>query len=228
MKRFFAMVMALLLIAGVAGAETMYFSETAIRVGDTCITPEELEAEVQRRLICSALDCAERGMEFDTVDSLNIIDAMDKTLFDVESALVIRFKADEMGLGLAEEDWEKAAQQAQKEWDRLWAIACSENGMAFLPAGTYTPVDDPEESLTLYLASWGLTWDALYRIACDDLLYEKVREQALADMDVGEDEVWTAFSYWFLDCWEEIGVEEEALAVAEVCLALKGDYHPYD
>lgn len=226
MKKYLSLLLALLLClpAGLCRAE--YYCGDPVAVGDTVISPATLEKAAQYHLICGALSSAAIGKSYPVTDSISIVDAMSKALFDLEQQIVICAEAEKMGLGeLTPEEEAQLSAQAEAEMAKYRAVVFSENGMAFLPAGDYEPVeDDPEETVTRYLASWGLTIDRLFDEEYIYLLETKMQEKVTAHMqDATEDERIDYYTDWILARTDEAGIKENALSVAEVCLALKGD-----
>ena len=223
MKRMIALLLAVLLLAGVGTVQAEdYFSEWAIRIGDVILAPEELEEAMNRSLMLSALSAAERGFEYQITDHLNLIDTLDKVMFDLESAAVLRQQAIRLNVWPTEEAYQTADEQGHAQWEAYLEIARSENGMAFLPAGNYeTAEDDPEQTLLNYLASFGLTEDAVCSQYRDRLLDQYLKEAVTVLMtDATEDELIDYYTDWFIARFDETEIVENGLAVAEVVLRL--------
>ena len=224
MKRILSVFLALtLMAAGVVCARAEYYSDTAAAVGETVITPEELEGAMRLYQIQAALSSAALDYSYDVTDTLNIIDALSKVLFDMELQVVIRAQAEAKGIAaLTAEEEKDAAARAESAWNAYKETAMSDAGMAHLPAADYTPSTDPDETVANYFAAWGLTKDALMQQAKDEILNEKLLRACAADMtDTDEDAVLDAYTEWLLGCWADAGVVEDAIGVAEVCLNLK-------
>jgi len=226
MKRIVTFVLALMVLtAGAACARAEYFSEAALVVGEQVVTTEELETAMRRYQIQAALDCAALGYGYDVKDSLNIIDAMDKVIFDLEQRLVIQAQTAALEIPeLTDEERAAAAEQAEQTWQSCLDIVNSENGRAYLPAGEEAADgNDPRSDAEKYLTSWGLTREFLAQEACDAMTEQKLMAAYAAQQgltDATEDEQLDAYTEWILQCWQDVGVNEDALAVAEVCMKL--------
>ncbi len=223
LKRFLSVLLTALWITA-AGAQAEYFSESVFTVGETAVSPQTLESAVKRRQILLALSSAEQGRAYDPADSLNILDIMSKTLFDLEQNWVILQEAEAYGLPpLNSEEEEQAAREARESW--LWCLQIlhSDNGMAFLPAGDYTPQqDDPEGNAQKYLESWGLTEEALREDSRVRIVEKKLMDAVTADIETEDDEEKLMYYVdWLLDRMQQSDIRENGLGVAEVCLALK-------
>ena len=224
MKRILSVFLALALLAmGTVCAQAEYYSDTAVTVGETVISPEELEAAMRLYQIQAALSGAAMDYNYDVRDTLNIIDAMSKGLFDLELQVVIRAQAAEKGVDkLTAEEEADAAERAESAWQGYRETAMSDAGMAHLPAVEYTPSTNPDETVENYFAAWGLTKDALVQQAKDEILQEKLmRAFAAESPDTDKEALLDAYTEWLLSCWEEAGVIEDTIGVAEVCLNLK-------
>ena len=225
MKRLMLSALILILCLTAAHGCAEYYSDTAITVNDTVITPEELETAMNRHLIRSALSLAERGIAFDITDSLNIIDVLDKELFDLEMNVIIRERIGDMDVeGLTPEEEAQAAAQAHEAFAHCREITASENGMAFLPAGDYQPVEDnAEETITRYLASFGLTEEALAEEARWELLEEKLKAAAGPSLIGNEDDdLVVLYAEWLLEWYRVADIRESGTGIAEVVLKLAG------
>ena len=224
LKRFLTALLTLALLTAAAGARAAYYSDSAFTAGSEAVSPQTLEDAVRRRQILLALGSAEQGRLYDTVDSLNILDAVSKALFDLEQNLVLLREAEARGLlPLTGDEEAQAAREARETW--LWCLQIlhSDNGMAFLPAGDYLVQDnDPEGNAARYLASWGLTEEALAEENRIRLLDQKLMAAVTAGTE-DEEERLTAYVDWFLERMEQADIRENGLGVAEVCLALKGE-----
>ena len=201
-------------------------AEIAITVGDEKISAAELKEEIRLELIRSALECAEYGYEYDTVDPENIDDRADIVAFDLELRAVVREQAQQLGTDVltpaAEEAIEK---EVQETWDRYSAIAHSDNGMAFLPAGEYEPVEgDPEETLKRYFASFGLTKDALRRIITAEHIDTQLETVAIAGKGLkSRDEIIDYYTDWILERYDEMNPVRNQDVIDRVVRELAGE-----
>ena len=148
---------------------------------------------------------------------------MDKVIFALEDRIVIRNLATEYGIALDENDLLAAREDADAEWQRYRDIAFSDNGMAYLPAGNYEPADDPEETVTRYFASFGLTWDVLLERSCDWLLEEKLQAAYTDGMEGTKDELLMAFVDWQLEVFDEYEIIEDEDAIEHLIATLWDD-----
>ena len=223
-----ALILLLCMTACAGRAEEEFFvMESAVTLfGDQSISTAALKKEMTRQQLILALSYAAEGREYDIMDSLNILDLVSKVLFDMEQSAMIRnlikLQEPEDREVTAEEEAQLRA-QAKAEWEEYRAVARSENGMAFLPAGNYVPVpDDPEETITRYFESFGLTEESLYQDALNAALDQKLMQAETAFLeDATEDEKFDYYTDWLLNWFSLAGVQEDPLAVAEVCLRLK-------
>ncbi len=199
-----------------------YYSPAALTVDGMVITPQELEMAMRSDLFLSALYMSSYGQEYDTVDRDNIIDALDKVLFDLEIRAVIRNQAEEMGLDeLTAEEYEALWEESQAEWMNIRSQLYGYNAMAYLPAGDYRMVEgDPEGNITRYLASFGVTEDTVYSGLFDHLLEQKLQDAVTQDLDAGEDEIVDAYTDWILERFDEAEIIESGVGIAEVCFRL--------
>lgn len=217
-KRLLCALLALVCLLSQALAE-----ETVISVDGNEITRAELKQAVRLELFLGALQCTGYGYALDIVDPLTIEDEMDKVIFALEDRIVIHNLAAEYGIALDEDDLLTAREDADAEWQKYRDIAFSDNGMAFLPAGNYEPADDPEETVTRYFASFGLTYDALLERSCDWLLEEKLKAAYTKDMDGTEDELLMAFVEWQLEDFGTSEIIEDTDAIIELQATLWDD-----
>ena len=217
-KRLMCALLALVCLLSQALAE-----EAVISVDGNEITRTELKQAVRLELFLGALQCAEYGYALDIVDPLTIEDEMDKVIFALEDRIVIRNLATEYGIALDENDLLAAREDADAEWQRYRDIAFSDNGMAYLPAGNYEPADDPEETVTRYFASFGLTWDVLLERSCDWLLEEKLQAAYTDGMEGTKDELLMAFVDWQLEVFDEYEIIEDEDAIEHLIATLWDD-----
>ena len=121
--------------------------------------------------------------DYNIMDRLNIEDEMDKLVFDMELWYTARDLAESRGLyPLSQEAAAAAAENAEATWEHYRAIAWSNDGMAFLPAGNYQPEEnDPEGNLIRYFASFGLTKEALQEKAVLDQTDEELKNDPSVD-----------------------------------------------
>lgn len=213
-KKLLSVLLALACVFTQTAAEAFISGDApVITVDGTEITWAELKAEVRLELFLGALRCAGYGYALDIVDPLTIEDEMDKVMFAMEDRIATLSLVQENGITLAEEDLLRAKEAAAEEWRQYRDIAFSDNGLAYLPAGDYEPADDPEENVTKYFASFGLTEDALYARACADLLEEKLRAAYTAGMEGTDEELRMAYIDWTLEAYYEAEIFEDWDAV---------------
>ena len=199
-----------------------YSSDAAIVVNDTVVTPEELERAMTLHQIKAALTCAGYGYGIDITDALNIIDALDKELFDIEMKIVTLECEEAMGVEpLTEEEQAQARESAHELWLTYRATVAGENA-AYLPAGDYLRLEgDPEGNVTRYLAGYGLTEETLYEDACYWRQEQKLMEIVLADFENSdEDEALFYYVDWLSEHYDEAYIYEDPIAIAEVCLQI--------
>ena len=199
-----------------------YYSPAALSVNDTVITPQELEEAMRGSLLRAALSVRAYGHDYDMEDRDNIIDTLDKVLFDLEIRIVIRDQAEEMGLDdLTAEEYESLWESTEEEWERLRAQLSESGLLNDLPKGAYRRVpDDPEGNLTRCLASFGLTEDTLYTEMYDWMLEQKLMDAIAQERDADADEQRDVYTYWLLVQFDEADIYESGVGVAEVCFRL--------
>ncbi len=202
-----------------AGGEGLSPGERpVISVNGTDISPERLREELRLELFLGALGCAGYGYGLDITDPLTIEDEADKTVFALEDGIILRMLEKVRGISLGVEDLEAARERAAEEWERYRAIA--RGGMAFLPAGDHEPSPDPEEDLTRYFASFGLTELVLFERALRDLLDEKLYQDYAAGLEGTKDEKLVACAEWQLSFLDAAEVFEDGEAIALLCRTL--------
>ena len=214
MKRMFTIFLTVLMLLTVscgtaedAADQKPEDTDIAITVGDEKITAAELKDEIRVELIRSALECAEYGYEYDTVDPENIYDRADIVAFDLELRAVVREQAKKLGVDVLTPSSEEAVEKkVQETWDQYAAIARSDNGMAYLPAGEYEPVDgNPEETIERYFASFGLTKDALRRIITAEQIDTQLETVVTAGKNLkARDEYVDYYTDWILQRYDEM------------------------
>lgn len=200
-----------------------YYSFTAITVDGWEISPEELEQAMLCHLLQSAVNASSYGHEYGITDRDNIIDTLDKVLFDLELRAVIQHQAEQLGVDeLTEEEYSRLWNETEASWQTLRGALYGENAMAFLPAGNYHWIDgDDEGNITRYLASFGVTEETLYAMLYDQTLEQKLLEAVTADMEnAGEDEKISAYTDWILEKFWEADIHENGVGIAEVCFRL--------
>lgn len=199
-----------------------YYSSIALTVNDTVITPQELEEAMRGSLLRAAISVRANGHAYDMADRDNIIDVLDKVLFDLEIRIVIRDQAEQMGLDdLTAEEYKSLWDSTEEEWGQLRAKLSESGLLNDLPKGAYRMVpDDPEGNLTRCLASFGLTEDTLYTEWYDWLLERKLMDAVTREMDAGADEKRSVYSAWLVEQFDEADIYESGVGVAEVCFQL--------
>ena len=198
----------------------------ALNVNGYEVTESELEAAARLYIFEGALQCAGYGYGLDIVDPLTIEDEMDKLVFDMERWYLSQDLAEGMGLyPLSDEATAEAVAEAEAAWQRYWDIACSDNGMAFLPAGDYQQVDgDDEGNLTRYFASFGLTRETLLDKAvleqtCEEL--QKAISAGAPEMD--DDALITWYADWFIAELQAADITENSDVIARASAELWND-----
>jgi len=202
-----------LAIGGSAGGE----DPVAIMVNGHDISLAELKKAATLHMFEASLQCAGNGYEYDILDPLNIEDAMDKVVFDLERWYVTQDLAEEKGLyPLAGDAFDTAVKDAEILWEEYRTIAWSDNGLAFLPAGSYQYVeDDPEGNINRYFASFGLTKEALLQEAMWEQSHEELGKTVTSSMkDKTPDEILDYYSNWFIEQMDAQYIVEEDDVIA--------------
>ena len=203
--------------------EEPYFSSVAVKVDDAAVFPEELEEVMRRRLFLAALEVTARGFAYDTVDRDNIIDMLDKTLFDLEFDAVLRNQAEKLGLDdFTDAEYDQMWNEAEEAWRAVYAQMYGENALAFLPAGDYEMIEgDDEGNVVRYLASFGVTEESFFDEMYLERLDAKLQDSVTRSMEnASEDEKTSFYIDWLSDRFDEADIHEYGTAVAEVCFRL--------
>ena len=200
-----------------------YYFSVALTVDDIEITPRELEEAMRRHLLQSAINVNSYGHEYDITDRDNIIDTLDKVLFDLEIRAVIQEQAEEMGLDdLTVEEYDGIWTSLEEEWQRIFDKLASDDMMARLPAGNYRKAEnDPEGNITRYLASFGVTEETIFDDLYHQALEDKLKEAVTKEMEAASgDEKTEAYTDWLLERFWEADIHEYGVGIAEVCFRL--------
>ena len=200
-----------------------YYSPIALTVNGIVITPQELEEAMRSSLLQAALSVRANGHAYDMADRDNIIDTLDKVLFDLEIRTVIREQAEIMGLDdLTAEEYESLWNTAQEEWEQLCGRLSGSGVLNDLPKSVYrADPDDPEGNIIRCLASFGLTEDTLYAEQYDWLLEQKLMDAVAQDADPDDtDERIGVYTDWLLEQFDEADIYESGVGIAEVCFRL--------
>ena len=231
-------VLALLLMIAIACGMTCAFAEDgadegeriALAVAGVETTAAELEAEIRLYMFMSALECAGEGEEYNILDPENIDDKTYYVVMDIEDRIADRILAEEAGIDtLTSDDEEALTEEANETWERYRAIAWSDDGMAFLPAGDYEVIDgDPEGNITRYFASFGLTEDVLLAQARAELIGNRLRAYVTDPLtDMSRDAKTEYYVQWRNDRFDELGVEEDPEVILLVMGWLAEDSYEY-
>ena len=223
LKRMLCLLLLPALLCSAALADE-YFTETAFILNGTVITPAQLSAALRFDLFDAAASCAANGYAYSIVDPDNIVDALDKTLFELQSDIIMLQSAEEMGLTeLSYSDLVSVMKDAESQWQRYTNIIGSENGLAYLPAGFHKPEGgaDSEEITRLYLAGFGVTMDELLSRAYNDMVEQKLKAAVTAEMaDITEEERTEAYANWLVEQFDYASLEEDSIGIAEACVRL--------
>ena len=218
-----ALLLAAVLLYGIGGAwaeEGQNDRERAALIVDGAeVTAAELEAAVCLHMFRAALQCAGYGYGYDMKDPMNILDAADKEVFEIERRILIRKLAEEAGILPLDGEGENLAYEAWADkWEEYREIALSDDGPAFLPAADYDETEgDAMENLTRYFESFGLTENTLYRMAQEDVADRLLMEAVTADMtDSTEDEMIDRYTDWFLEKYHEAEITEDQDVISMV------------
>ena len=200
-----------------------YYFPVALTVDDIEITSRELEEAMRRHLLQSVINASSYGYGYDITERDNIIDTLDKVLFDLEIRAVIQDQAEEMGLDdLTVEEYDGIWNDLEEKWQRICEKLVSNNIMARLPAGNYRRAeDDPEGNITRYLASFGLTEETIFDELYHQVLEDKLKDAVTKDMDAAsEDKKTEVYTDWLLERFWEADIHEYGVGIAEVCFRL--------
>ena len=161
-----------------------------IRMGDQVITKAKVKEETQNQLESMAYMYSMYGYSYDTTDPANIADAQTSAVEDLKQDLALTAKAKELGLDqLTEEETEAVKADAQKSYD---------DALDYVKTYMLTDTEGMEEDAIAAAAAdklteMGVTYDSYLEAQTKTKVDEKLREYAVKDVAVTDEEIQADF-----------------------------------
>lgn len=161
-----------------------------IRMGDQVITKAKVKEEIQNQLESMAYMYSMYGYSYDTTDPNNIASAQDSAIEDLKQDLALTAKAKELGLDqLTEEETEAVKADAQKSYDDALDYV-----KTYMLTDTEGMDDDAIAAAAAdKLTEMGVTYDSYLEAQTKAKIDEKLREYAVKDVAVTDDEIQAEF-----------------------------------
>ena len=192
-KALLAMLLALtLLLSGCAlivKDEAVDNATEIIRMGDQVITKDKVKAEVQNQLDSMAYYYSLYGSSFDATSAENIAAAQEEAVKDLKQDLALTAKAAELGLDqLTAEEEEKAKTSAQESYDS--ALDYVKTNML---QDSGLEGEELDKAAADKLTELGVSLDAYIESAKKTAVDDKLREYAIKDVAVTDEEIKTEY-----------------------------------
>ena len=156
-----------------------------IRMGDQVITKDKVKEQVESALQYNEYYASLLGQGFDRTDPSAIAEAQQEAVDALKKDLVLTAKAKELGLDqLTAEEEETVATKAQEDYDSSVNYVKT-NGLA----GEGLEGEELDKAVTDYLVARGATLDVYAESERKTLIDDKVREYAIKDVAVTDDEI---------------------------------------
>ena len=161
-----------------------------IRMGDQVITKAKVKEEIQNQLESMAYMYSMYGYSYDTTDPANIADAQESAIEDLKQDLALTAKAKELGLDqLTEEETEAVKADAQKSYDDALDYV-----KTYMLTDTEGMDDDAIAAAAAdKLTEMGVTYDSYLEAQTKTKIDEKLREYAVKDVAVTDEEIQADF-----------------------------------
>ena len=188
-KALLAMLLALtLLLSGCAlivKDEAVDNATEIIRMGDQVITKDKVKAEVQNQLDSMAYYYSLYGSSFDATSAENIAAAQEEAVNALKEDLALTAKAAELGLDqLTAEEEEKAKTSAQESYDS--ALDYVKTNML---QDSGLEGEELDKAAADKLTELGVSLDAYIESAKKTTIDDKLREYAIKDVAVTDEEI---------------------------------------
>ena len=192
-KALLAMLLALtLLLSGCAlivKDEAVDNATEIIRMGDQVITKDKVKAEVQNQLDSMAYYYSLYGSSFDATSAENIAAAQEEAVNALKEDLALTAKAAELGLDqLTAEEEEKAKTSAQESYDS--ALDYVKTNML---QDSGLEGEELDKAAADKLTELGVSLDAYIESAKKTAVDDKLREYAIKDVAVTDEEIKTEY-----------------------------------
>ncbi len=161
-----------------------------IRMGDQVITKAKVKEEIQNQLESMAYMYSMYGYSYDTTDPNNIASAQDSAIEDLKQDLALTAKAKELGLDqLTEEETEAVKADAQKSYD---------DALDYVKTNMLTDTEGMDDDAIAAAAAdklteMGVTYDSYLEAQTKTKIDEKLREYAVKDVAVTDEEIQAEF-----------------------------------
>jgi len=161
-----------------------------IRMGDQVITKAKVKEEIQNQLESMAYMYSMYGYSYDTTDPNNIASAQDSAIEDLKQDLALTAKAKELGLDqLTEEETEAVKADAQKSYD---------DALDYVKTHMLTDTEGMDDDAIAAAAAdklteMGVTYDSYLEAQTKTKIDEKLREYAVKDIAVTDEEIQAEF-----------------------------------
>ena len=161
-----------------------------IRMGDQVITKAKVKEEIQNQLESMAYMYSMYGYSYDTTDPANIADAQESAIEDLKQDLALTAKAKELKLDeLTEEETEAVKADAQKSYDDALDYV-----KTYMLTDTEGMDDDAIAAAAAdKLTEMGVTYDSYLEAQTKTKIDEKLREYAVKDVAVTDEEIQAEF-----------------------------------
>ena len=161
-----------------------------IRMGDQVITKDKVKEEIQNELDYNAYYASLLGQAYDATDPQVIASAQEEAITSLKKDLVLTAKAKELGLDqLTDEEEETAKTDAQESYDSaIEYIKTNQLKDSELEGDALT------EAAKAELDKMGVTLDSYLESERKATIDNKVREYAIKDVAVTDDEINTEYN----------------------------------
>ena len=160
-----------------------------IRMGDQVITKDKVKEEIQNELDYNAYYASLLGQSYDTTDPQVIASAQEEAVASLKKDLVLTAKAKELGLDqLTDEEEETVKTEAQESYDSaIEYIKSNQLKDSELEGDALT------EAAKAELDKMGVTLDSYLESERKTVIDNKVREYAIKDVAVTDEELQTEY-----------------------------------
>ena len=161
-----------------------------IRMGDQVVTKDKVKEEIQNELDYNAYYASLLGQAYDATDPQVIASAQEEAITSLKKDLVLTAKAKELGLDqLTDEEEETAKTDAQESYDSaIEYIKTNQLKDSELEGDALT------EAAKAELDKMGVTLDSYLESERKTTIDNKVREYAIKDVAVTDDEINTEYN----------------------------------
>ena len=160
-----------------------------IRMGDRVVTKKEVKEQVDSVLQYNEYMYSMMGQSYDVTDPQVIASAQEEAIDDLKKDLTLTAKAKELGLDqLTAEEEETVKTKAQEDYDSAVEYVKTNE-----LAGAGLEGEELDKAVTDYLVAREVTLDAYTESERKTVIDNKVREYAIKDVAVTDDEIKTEY-----------------------------------